>query len=474
MQKSSTKSLRDLGITPEKWRSLGREERKLLLLKKRRRLDPERARAQGCPQTDDELHAWIKRETGMDLPRQAVCEDHEAPFSILADLFFERVGTEIEGVWHDVPGMVVLAARGCGKTSGTAAIEFANSTWKPGAGHLSFGSSGEQGFRTYENLEEWCYEHDDHGARTAKIKSYIDGEPLKSITKWSNGSYVRVASGSMKSVSGPHMPFVHVDEADQMDQPIYDQSRGISQSFQAKGPLPSFMDRFGGMIPPHDIVTSTMNSLHGIMKALIDEAESDLRDGAVPNFVVRTFCVFDVMQEVPSCTAVPKYERQDRLRELGRDENERCPCSKWRKGKLANGDDRTFESVCEGRAFRARGWRPHQDVLNKFKSVTPGMWQLQYECRAAQTERNYLQGWDPQQVGVKGYLPDPAYGPIYQGIDFGGTDPHCVLWAQYLRHEAEAYAYDGTPIYLAPGTYVFFREIYVAEIDVKKLADRVH
>jgi hypothetical protein len=42
------------------------------------------------PQNDDELHAWVKQNLLVDIPRVAVCPDHIAPFTFLADLYFER------------------------------------------------------------------------------------------------------------------------------------------------------------------------------------------------------------------------------------------------------------------------------------------------------------------------------------------------------------------------------------------------
>src|ERR1051326_8703454 len=43
------------------------------------------------PQTDDELHDWIRENLGYVIPRQSVCPDHQAPFDFLADVYFERV-----------------------------------------------------------------------------------------------------------------------------------------------------------------------------------------------------------------------------------------------------------------------------------------------------------------------------------------------------------------------------------------------
>ena len=42
------------------------------------------------PQTDAELHAFIKKYLGFDVPCKAVCRGHIAPFQVIADHFFGR------------------------------------------------------------------------------------------------------------------------------------------------------------------------------------------------------------------------------------------------------------------------------------------------------------------------------------------------------------------------------------------------
>lgn len=73
------------------------------------------------PQTDDELHAWILKYLGMNIPRVAVCEDHQAPFSFIADLYFERVTSAI-----------AMANRGGSKTMSSAILHLLNSLFKTG------------------------------------------------------------------------------------------------------------------------------------------------------------------------------------------------------------------------------------------------------------------------------------------------------------------------------------------------------
>ncbi|HWI67253.1 MAG TPA: hypothetical protein VNS88_02540, partial [Nitrospiraceae bacterium] len=69
------------------------------------------------PTNDDELHAWVVHNIGVDIPRTAVCEDHIAPFTLLADLFFERTSAAL-----------ALANRGGAKTFIVACLHFLNST----------------------------------------------------------------------------------------------------------------------------------------------------------------------------------------------------------------------------------------------------------------------------------------------------------------------------------------------------------
>ncbi len=90
------------------------------------------------PQTDDELHAWIKEEMGIDIPRVAVCKDHQAPFTFLADVYFERCDAAL-----------AVANRGGSKTFIVAVLHWLNSLFKPGCESCTFGAVEQQSFRAY-------------------------------------------------------------------------------------------------------------------------------------------------------------------------------------------------------------------------------------------------------------------------------------------------------------------------------------
>ena len=64
------------------------------------------------------------------------------------------------------------------------------------------------------------------------------------------------------------------------------------------------------------------------------------------------------------------------------------------------------------------------------------------------------------------------YGPIYSSVDWGTTHPACVLWFQYLTSEVPALGFEYEPIWLQPGVYVLFKELYVAGVGPDTLAKR--
>lgn len=415
------------------------------------------------PSNDDELHAWVKINLGVDVPRVAVCPDHQAPFKFLADVYFERVGSAL-----------ALANRGGAKTFIVAILHYINSTYKSGCESLSFGATLGQGNRCYANIESWCYIRDAKtGRKTDKIQPFIDGEPKKGETKWKTGSKVEVVAGTETAVNGPHPQKSHADEIELMDDGTWTESRGMAVAKAASGPLPEFMAKFNGIIPPQDIVTSTRKSMRGRMQELLEETNEDIRNGNIPQFDLYVWCIWETVAEVPQCRCVDKETRQARLRELERDPDELCPCNRVVKGRMKDGSPRSLDLICQGKAFKSRGWKPLVDLIQTFKRNTPGTWTLQHECREAMDEDNYIQGWDLATYGIHNYEPRPEFGPIYQGIDWGGTNPYCVLWFQYLKTEVPGFDHDFNPIYLQAGIYVLFKEIYIAGIDTAKLATRV-
>src|SRR5262249_46072386 len=85
-------ALRRLGVTAETLDTMEADDIRGIV--QRVKTLSRRLRYEG-PQNDDELHAWIKTNIGVDIPRTSVCEDHVAPFQFLADLYFERTSAAL-------------------------------------------------------------------------------------------------------------------------------------------------------------------------------------------------------------------------------------------------------------------------------------------------------------------------------------------------------------------------------------------
>jgi hypothetical protein len=453
-------ALKKLGITQEQL--LRKNEAELRSLIKRLNSLSEKLKADG-PQNDDELHYWVKINIGVDIPRTSVCEDHVAPFSFLADLFFERVDAAFG-----------FANRGGAKTFIVAILHYINSTFKPGCESLTVGATEQQGNRCYSNIEEWCYERDSAtGRRTDIVLPFIRDKPKRTETVWKTGSKVEIVAGTESAVSGPHSSKTHTDEIEQMDAGTWTQVQGVGVANPATGPLPKFMEKFNGMIPPQDIATSTRNSLRGRVQEILDEIKDDKKNGNIPRFEVYNWCIWETISQVANCRGADPQERSKACIEANLDPNSLCDCNRVVNGRMVDGTERTLEKICEGKAFRSRGWKPYIDLIRTFKRNTPGTWTLQHECREGQDENNYIQDWSLAQYGIRYYEPHPFYGPIYQGVDWGTSNPAAVLWFQYLTCEVPALGFEMEPIWLLPGTYVLFREIYASGVATDALAKRV-
>lgn len=144
------------------------------------------------PQTDDELHLWIKENLGIDISRTAVCENHNPPFNFIADIYFERVDSAM-----------LLANRAGGKTFAMAIIHWVNSMFKPGMESVTFAAIEAQSLIAYSHMKNWIY--DKEGNKRPEIKASMMRE-----TTFSNGSIARIL-GSTPECHPPDEPILTLD-----------------------------------------------------------------------------------------------------------------------------------------------------------------------------------------------------------------------------------------------------------------------
>jgi intein/homing endonuclease len=281
-----------------------KEKRDLLLSLRRLSGNKKTSQRKKVPTTDDELWQWVVDNTGFEIPRVAVCEDHTAPFDFMADYYFERER-----------GILVLGARESSKTLGVAIINYAFCETKNELDACTFADIEAQSNKSYSYIKKFVYTKDDNGRKI--IKGGIEGEPLRKETRWINGSKLEVLIGSLSGVNSPHPQKVHADEIDLMDEQVWLESRSMASSRK----LPD-----GTIIKAQDIATSTRKSSKGLMQKLIDESEKAKKEGFKPPFRLYASCVFESAQEVPECRGAKKEDREKKLKELGKDPCELCDC----------------------------------------------------------------------------------------------------------------------------------------------------
>lgn len=388
------------------------------------------------PQNDDELHAWILSELGINIPRSSVCEGHDPPFNFIADLYFERVDA-----------VLAMGNRGGGKTMLVAILHWLNSLFKPGVESCTFGATEAQSLRCYAYIKGWIY--DENGKKRDEVISSLMRE-----TVFADGSKIEVLPGTPDAVNGPHPQKAHADEIELMREDTWKESRNMTMSRRLKD---------GRFVRPQDICTSTRKGPNGRMQKLIDEIREAIAAGFKPPRKLYQWCIKETAEQVINCQcANPDLPETDR-----------CPCAKIRKGDWDDGSPRLLMHICNGDFHKSRGWQPFEDVIKQFNENDRETFEVQQLCLKPELRYHYLPKFDETIHCFRNYSPDPANGPIFTSVDWGGTNPHAVNWYQYLKFEIEVEAAVQTPfrkkIRISKGSIICFDEIYKAEIGNTRL-----
>ncbi len=369
------------------------------------------------PSTDDELHAYIREHVGIDVPRTAVCEGHDAPFDALSDFYFAKVKAAI---W--------LANRGGSKSANAAILHWLNARFKPGHSSVVVGAVEAQARRVYEHLRSFIRRND----------ADVDTS-LKSATRWANGSEIEIVAGTENAVRGLRRNVMHVDEREMLDEATWRASR---LSIGASGGYPA-----------QHLVTSTRAYAQSPMDKLVLEQEHAEALGQEPEYAVSRWCIFETAANVPECGST-------------------CGCENVVKGQHEDGSPRTFASVCKGRLKRAGGWLPLSDVWTLFRSVGSETWAAEMETTRPATSNLILPSFSRARHGYRGTI-DPTVGNVYFACDFGGSDLHAGVWILVPTQDVTVVSLLGDPKVLRAGTRIVIDTIYRAEVGIGKFADLV-
>jgi len=207
------------------------------------------------------LHDFIRAFYGLDIPRQAVCPGHSAPFDYVAGAFFGTFGD-----------CLVWASRGGGKTELGSVVTHLDSIFQPGCETRILGGSLAQSERMYEHLSRKWWPYFDRLLRK---------EPLSRRTELRNGSTVEILTQSERNVRGQRVPKVKCDEVEEFSREVWQAVQFVTQSKRS--------GRDGPVIKASLQALSTMHRAYGLMSELVSQAD----EGA---FEVFKWCLWEVIE----------------------------------------------------------------------------------------------------------------------------------------------------------------------------------
>lgn len=395
------------------------------------------------PETDDELHKWIIEATGINITRTAASPDTNAPFEWFSDMFFGRVSSAL-----------VIGSRGSGKSFLAALLLFALCYWYEDIECLSVGAIEIQAKRVYAHVLSFLNKAEEKLGDNKVNKSQM------SSTLFTNGASYEVLTSSPSAVNGPHAQVVHRDEVELMKREVYTESLNIEKSKK---------NSKGMTLKTRTLLTSTRKTSVGLMQKLIDECNKAEQEGRIPPFKIYNMNCYDVIENM-----APNHEGiYCRSAFPDKPEEELCNCDQVVSGEWEEGVIRTFEDCCNGVLANAQGFTPLEDYHNIFMKSPQPLWEAQQENKRPYVDDISYPQFSKKRHGIRGFEFDPANGPVFVGLDVGGTNPHAVEWAQLLEFEVEVKDFNNLTKKIPEGSLVVFREVYEAEIGINDVAKRI-
>ncbi len=323
------------------------------------------------PKTKDHLWDWVRGYTGVSVPRDAVCAGHSAPFDLLAQQFLERPSLAL---WH--------GPRGSGKSFNSALDTHLSSRFHPRHGTRILGGSKAQSSQIYEAITEAVI---DGNGPLGSDSDTID-RLLKEDCHYVNGSHVKMLAAGPKSVRGPHVPSLKLDEVVEIDEDIREASLGMCK--EKHGARASVL------------MTSTWHKAGGPMSGLIER-------GRAGEFPTHTYCAFEVLERCPDERSGPALERCGE-----------CPLVTWCHA------DR--DSVLSGglpKAKRSNGHYAIDTLILQVKASSERSFKAEFLCLGPQIQGVWFHRFDDQNVSALAeYEPLlPFHVSIDSGVETGAV-----------------------------------------------------
>jgi len=322
------------------------------------------------PATPEALRRWIHDYTGLRIAGGNVCSGHTSPWHYFLKLYFERP-----------PLALILGPRGGGKSFLSALDTHLTSRWQDRHGTRILGGSRSQSEQVYRALREAVYEGSGpKGSDADSIAKLMKGEAI-----YKNGSDVSILAASSKSVRGPHVPSLKLDEVDEIAPELREAAMGMC------------MNRHGATASV--VMTSTWHRVNGPMSCLMDRARSQ-------EFPMFTFCAFEILEGCPAERSGPWVGG-----ETGYIHCPECPLKPWCHGERDRNGDKPLAKLSGG----------HYGIdalIQKVRSVSARTFESDYLCKGPRSEGLWFRTFDTAtHVSTRAEF-SPSL-PVHVAIDSG-------------------------------------------------------
>ena len=282
------------------------------------------------PLDDHDLWNWVVGYTGVRIAKNAVCHGHQSPWTFFRDLYFKRPSIAL-----------VLGSRGGGKSFLSALNTHVESRWRPRHETKILGGSRSQSEQVYRALRETV--ESGYGSMGSDLQSI--SQLRKDGATYHNGSEVSILSASSRSVRGPHVPSLKLDEVDEIPNDLRESAMGMC------------MDRHGSSASV--VMSSTWHRLDGPMSNLVERSQAG-------EFPLYTFCAFEVLERCSTERSGPRLEKCPS-----------CPLFKY------------CHDVNDGgppKAKRSNGHYAIDSLIQKIKSTSQRTFESDYLCLGPKTD----------------------------------------------------------------------------------------
>lgn len=374
------------------------------------------------PVTAAQLHRFVDRALGLDVPRAALSDKGRAPFEYLLHAFFEAddlytspadaaqvtkgktpsaQNTAMAEPLRPGADCVVWANRGGGKTMLGAVATLLDLVFKPGIQVRILGGSLEQSSRMYAHLVALC--------ERPLIRPLLASEPTQRRVRLINESGAEVLAQSQRSVRGVRVHKLRCDEVEEFDPEVWQAAQLVTRSGMC-GHI-----RVNGAVE----ALSTMHRPGGLMAQLIDGKQ--LQEPPIHTDTI-------------SLPAEPNVNSSDQRRRVFRwnflDVIECCPPGR-KCGACVLWPD------CRGRAKRGQGFMKVDDLVAQWHRTSTETWAAEMACGRPRRSDSVYPNFDTQKHVCERAGAGVTGATHIAGMDFGLRSPLAMVWAR-LEESAEA------------------------------------